>query len=156
MKEFWWRLPVLRALSPFARGVLYAVGTTFGCSLLSFYGVYQLFPEPAQTSEALAEINATLLVAYAVQASWVLKASRKRGSDRENWVGVTTGVGFCALAGIVISLALAGHEESYNALEAFAFGWAVTGTALLGVWIALQPWAMYHWTHWFSTEYPDD
>jgi putative flippase GtrA len=156
MTGFWWRLPVMRGLSPFARGILGAVATTLGCSLLSFFGLNQLFPEPDQTSASLAQIGATLLVAYAVQMSWVLKASRKRGSDRENWVGVTTGVGSCALLGIVVSLALAGHHESYNRLEAFAFGWAVVSSALLGIWIAFQPWAMYHWTHVFNTEYPDE
>lgn len=156
MKGFWWRLPVLRRLSPFARGILDAVATTFSCSLLSFFGLYQLFPEPDRTSAALAQIGATLLVAYAVQMSWVLKVSRIRGSDRENWVGITTGVGACALSGILVSLALAGHHEPYNWLEAFAFGWAVIGTALLGIWIAFQPWAMYHWTHMFNTEYPDE
>jgi hypothetical protein len=73
-----------------------------------------------------------------------------------NWVGVTTGVGCCALVGILVALALAGHHEPFNWLEAFAFGWVVIGNLLLGLWIAVQPWAMYQWTHWFSTEYPDE
>ncbi len=69
---------------------------------------------------------------------------------------MTTGVGLCALIGIGFALALADHHEPLNWLEAFAFGWAVVAVALLGIWIAFQPWAMYHWTHWFSTEYPDE
>ncbi len=156
MKGFWWKLPVLRDLSPMSRGVLEAVATTFGCTLVSFFGLYHLFPEPAHTASALAQIGATLLVAYAVQMSWALQASRKRGSQRENWVGVTTGVGFCALVGILIALALAGHDESFNWLESFAFGWVVIAIALLGIWVAFQPWAIYHWTHSFNTEYPDE
>jgi amino acid transporter len=156
MKGFWWKLPLLRGLSPFSRGLLEAVATTFGCTFISFVGLYQLFPEPAHAAGALAQIGATLLVAYAVQMSWALQASRKRGSDRENWVGVTSGVGLCALIGILLALALAGHREPLNWLESFAFGWVVVATALLGIWIAFQPWAMYHWTHLFNTEYPDE
>lgn len=156
MTGFWTRLPGIRALSPFTRGVLEAVGVIFGCALLAFIGIYHLFPEPDKTAAALAQIGATLLIAYAVQTSWVLQASRKRGSQRENWVGVTSGVGLCALIGVFAALALAGHDEPLNWLEAFAFGWVVVANALLGAWIAFQPWAMYHWTHWFGTEYPDD
>jgi len=156
MKGFWWNLPVLRGLSPVSRGVLEAVATTFGISLVSFVGVLRLFSKPDETAGFLAQIDATLLVAYAVQMSWVLKASRKRGANRENWVGLTTGIGFCALLGIIVALALAGHDESFNWLEAFAFGWVVVATLLLGSWIAFQPWAMYFWTHQFNTEYPED
>lgn len=156
MKEFWWKLPGLRGLSPLVKGVLEAVATVFLCTAVSFWGIYGLFPDPAQTCSALAQIGATLLVAYTVSMSWVLQASRKRGPGRENWVGVTTGVGFCALTAIILGLALAGHHEQFNWFEAFAFGWVIIANAMLGVWIAIQPWAMYHWTHWFSTEYPDE
>lgn len=152
MKSFWWKLPVLRGLSPFSKGVLEAITATFACTVVSFFGLYQLFPEPDQTSAALAQVGATLLVAYAVQASWVLRASRKRGPDRENWVGIAAGIGFCALIGILLALALAAHHEPLNWLEAFAFGWVVVANALLGGMIAFQPWAMYHWTHRFNTE----
>lgn len=156
MNGFWWRLPLLRGLSPMSRGVLEALATTFGCTLVSFVGIHRLFPDPAHTAGALAQIGATLLVAYAIQMSWALQTSRKRGSQRENWVGVTSGIGFCALISIALALALADHHEPLNWLEAFAFGWVVVGIALLGIWIAFQPWAMYHWTHSFHTEYPDE
>ena len=156
MKTFWWKLPALRKLSPVSKGVLEAVATTFAIAIFSFVGIYQLFPEPGQTSAALAQIGATLLIAYAVQTSWVLKASRKRGPDRENWVGVAAGIGFCALIGIFLALALAGHHEPLNWLEAFAFGWVVVANVLLGGMIAFQPWAMYHWTHWFNADYSDE
>jgi uncharacterized membrane protein YfcA len=156
MKGFWWKLPVLRRLSQISRGALEAVATTFGCTLLAFVGLFQLFPEPDRTCALLAQIGATLLIAYAVQMSWVLQVSRRRDSDRENWVGLATGIGVCALIGILMALALADHHESLNWLEAFAFGWVVVSNALLGIWIAFQPWAMYHWTHSLNTEYPDE
>jgi putative flippase GtrA len=156
MKGFWWKLPVLRGLSPLAKGLLEAMTTVLLCTAVSFLGIHELFPDPAQTCAALAEIGATLLVAYTLSMSWVLQASSKRGPGRENWVGLTTGVGLCALIGIALALGLAGHHERLNWFESFAFGWVVIANLLLGVWIAVQPWAMYNWTHWFGTEYPDE
>jgi uncharacterized membrane protein YgdD (TMEM256/DUF423 family) len=156
MKGFWWRLPLLRGLSPLARGVSEAAAAVFLCTAASFFGIQDLFPDPAQTSAAMAQIGATLLVAYALSMSWVLQTSRQRGPGRENWVGLTTGIGFCVLIGMLFALVLAGHHERFNWIEAFAFGWLVVANALLGCWIAVQPWAMYNWTHWFSTEYPDE
>jgi putative flippase GtrA len=138
------------------RGFLEAFAVTFGIALLTAVALNQLFSNPAQASAALAQISATLLVAYAVQMSWVLQNSRKRGSDRENWVGITTGLGVCAVTGIGVAIALSSHHEPLNWLEGFGFAWAVSSSALLGFWIAVQPWAMYEWTHWFNTEYPDE
>jgi len=156
MKGSWWKLPVLRGLSPMQRGLLEAFAASLGISLLALAGLHQLFPDPAQASEAFAQIGATLLVAYAVQMSWVLQNSRKRGSDRENWVGVTAGIGICAVTGIGVAVALSSHHEPLNWFESFGFAWVVASSAILGFWIAIQPWAMYEWTHWFSTEYPDE
>lgn len=151
-----WKLPGLRHLSPMQRGLLEAFAATFGISLMSLLAVNRLFSDPAQASAALAQISATLLVAYAVQMSWVVQNSRQRGSDRENWVGVTAGLGICAVLGIGMALALASHREPLNWLEGLGFAWVMSSSALLGFWIAIQPWAMYQWTHWFNTEYPDE
>jgi hypothetical protein len=156
MKAFWSKLPVLGGLSPMQWGFAEAFSVTFVISLLSLVGLNQLFPNPAQTSAALAQIGATLLIAHVVQMSWVLQNSRKRGSDRENWVGANTGLGICAVTGIGVALALSSHEESFNWLEGFGFAWVVVSSGLLGLWIAIQPWAMYHWTHLFNTEYSDE
>ena len=138
------------------RGLLEAFSVTFAISLLTLVALNQLFPDPAQVCAALAQISATLLVAYAVQMSWVLQNSRKRGSDRENWVGVTAGLGVCTVIGIGVALALSSHHEAFNWLEGFGFAWVVMSSALLAFWIAVQPWAMYEWTHWFNTEYSDE
>jgi hypothetical protein len=138
------------------RGFIEPIAVNSGLAFLLIFAISGLFSNPVQVVDSLAQVGATLLVAYAVQMSWVLENSRKRGADRENWVGFATGVGVCALFGIGIALALGGHSGSLSLLEHLAFGWSVVSIGLLGAWIAMQPWAMYEWTHWFNTEYPDD
>jgi uncharacterized membrane protein YfcA len=156
MKEFWWRLPVLRGLSPVRRGFVEAVWVIFFAAATAGYGINVLFSDPAAVAEPFAQIGATLLVAYAVQTGWVVQTSRKRGADRENWVGMTSGVGCCALVGILVALCLAPHQEPLDLLEGFGFAWAVTSIAFLGLWTALQTWATYGLAHKFNTEYPDE
>jgi hypothetical protein len=138
------------------RGFLESVAAVFIVAAVAGSGINQLFSDPAGVSEPLAQIGATLLVAYTVQTGWVIQTSRKRGADRENWVGMAAGIGCCALIGILLALCLSPHEESLDLLEGFAFSWAVTSVLLLGLWTALQPWAMYDLNHSFNTEYPDD
>ena len=138
------------------RGFVEAVATIFFISALTGYAVNQFFSDPAGTSEPLAQIGATLLVAYAVQAGWVIQTSRKRGAERENWVGLTAGIGCSALVGIFVALCLSAQEEPLGLLGGFGFAWAVVSVGLLGLWTALQPWAMYDLNHSFNTEYPDE
>ncbi|HEX5990009.1 MAG TPA: hypothetical protein VFY75_07345 [Solirubrobacterales bacterium] len=156
MNGFWWKLPVLRGLSPLRRGFVEAISVTFFVSAVTGYGINLLFSDPAAVSEPLAQIGATLLVAYAVQTGWVVQSSRKRGAERENWVGITAGIGCCALIGILVGLCLSPHRESLDLVESFGFSWAVTSIGFLGLWTALQAWAMYDLTHAFNTEYPDE
>jgi len=125
-------------------------------SVFTGYAINAVFSDPASVSEPLAQIGATLLVAYAVQTGWVVQNSRKRGADRENWVGVASGVGCCALIGVFIALCLSPHQESLDLLEGLGFAWAVISIGFLGLWTALQTWAMYDLAHSFSTEYHED
>jgi uncharacterized membrane protein YfcA len=138
------------------RGFFEAAVVVFFTSAIAGAGINQLFSDPARVCEPLAQIGATLLVAYAVQVAWAIQHSRDRGPDRENWVGITTGLGVCALIGVLAALCLSVHEEPLNLLEGLGFAWVVMSIGLLGLWIAIQPWVMYEWTHRFNTEYPDE
>jgi hypothetical protein len=148
-------MAVIRRLSPTRRGFFEAVFVIFFASVAAGYGINRLFSNPSAVSDSLAQIGATLLVAYAVQVGWVIQNSRTRGSNRENWAGVTTGVGCSGLIGIAIGLCLS-SKESLSLVEEFGFSWAVMSVGFLGLWIAIQPWAMYDMHHRFNTEYPDE
>ena len=138
------------------RGFAESVAVIFLTATLAGYWINRFFSDPASVSEPLAQIGATLLVAYAVQTSWVIQSSRKRGANREYWVGLTTGVGLCALVGILVALCLAPHREPLDLVEGLGFAWVVTSVGFLGLWTALQTWTMYDLHHAFTTEYPDE
>ncbi|HEY6144825.1 MAG TPA: hypothetical protein VIV13_01015, partial [Solirubrobacterales bacterium] len=133
MKGFWWKFPLLRSLSPMRRGFVEAVWMIFLASVLTGYAINIAFSDPAAVSEPLAQIGATLLVAYAVQTGWVVQNSRKRGGDRENWVGMASGIGCCTLVGVFVALCLSPHQESLDLLEGFGFAWAVISIGFLGL-----------------------
>jgi hypothetical protein len=157
MGEFWWEWPVLRGLSPMNRGFVEALAVVLIASALGGFGINWLFSDPTgQLCGSLAQVGATLLVAYALQIGWVLENSRKRGVNRENWVGLTMGLACSALVGIGIALALSTRSGALDLAQGFGFAWTVVSVAMLGVSVALAPWAMYHWTHSFNTEYPDE
>jgi hypothetical protein len=156
MNDFWWRLPLLRGLSPLRRGFVEAVFVIFSVAVVADFGINRFFSDPALVSNSLSQIGATLLVAYAVQTGWVIQASRSRGQDRENWVGMTAGIGCSALTGIIVALSLSAHQERLDLLEGFGFSWAVTAIGVLGIWTALQTWSMYDLNHRFNAEYPDE
>jgi hypothetical protein len=157
MKGFWWKLPWLRALSPMGRGFLVAgIGVGVGAAPTALVVSVAGRAPAGSTYGVLAEVGGTLLVAYAVTTGWVLQASMRRDRDRENWVGFVAGLGLCALVGIAAAMALSGHDGRLEGLEMLAFAWSVFSILMLGAFTAAQPWLLYHWTHAFNAEYPDE
>jgi hypothetical protein len=157
MKGLAWKLPVLRDFSPMCRGILESGAVTLSGALAFAYSSSGLISPPSEHFlENVAEIGATLLVADAVQIGWFLQNSRKRGADRENWVGIMAGLSACALIGITISLLLADHRGSFTWFEQIGFGWVVVSLFLLGLLVAFQPLNTYEWAHSLNTEYSDD
>ncbi len=104
----------------------------------------------------VAQIAATLLVAYAVETSWLLKVDRRRGEDSENWAGIAAGVGSAGLLGIAFAIALSGQDGQRTMLESFLIGWTFVSTGMLGLIAALLPYAMYGWVHALNAEYAED
>ena len=91
---------------------------------------------------ALAEIGVALLLAYILEAVWLVnRAERKDWHD--NWLGAICGVGVGGLLGIGAALAAAGHREAGygNLLDDVGLWWAVSAIAILGVFVTLQPFA---------------
>lgn len=91
----------------------------------------------------IAQIGATLLVAYAIEMSWVVKESRTRGSEREGWVGFVTGIGLCSAAGIVLAVAFVGKTGPTSFLEALGGVWMLFSLGFLGLLVAMLPYLLY-------------
>jgi len=156
MKEFWWRLPLLRGLSPLRRGLVETTAVCIFATLLMWpLLIFGDLSVPAETFDAAAQIGATLLVAYAVETSWWLKTSRLRGGKRENWVGYASGIGTCGLTGVGTALALSTGASDLTWVETLGTTWALLTISLLGGLVATLPLLIYEWTHQLRAEYPD-
>jgi hypothetical protein len=156
VREFWWRLPGLRELSPLRKGVIEAIAVIGLCAVVSFPFFWAYAAAPGETFGDIAQIGATLLVAYAVETSWWLKTSRKRGARRENWVGFVVGIGLGGFLGIASAVALSAHDGSLNWIEAFGLAWSAVSLLLLGLLVATLPLLIYEWTHYLQTDNPDE
>lgn len=158
MKGLVWKLPLLRRLSHLQRGLGLGLGVIFLGSVL-----FASFEEPLlsglsnQILSDMAQIGATLLVAYAVETSWLVKQSHGRGSDSERWIGFVAGLGAAGALGIAFAVALLGHAEGpFNSIEQWAAAWAVFSLGLLAGLVGVLPYVLYEWRHALNTEYPDE
>lgn len=125
-------------------------------ALLPIVDVLDLGPSP-ELLRALAQVGATLLIAYAVEVSWLLKVSSGRNGHRAGWVGYATGVGACGLLGLTLALVLSEADTSSLGLGSqFLLAWVAFSLALLGLLVALLPLLVYEWAHAARTEYPDE
>lgn len=95
----------------------------------------------------VAQIGATLLIAFAIEASWLVKVSDRRSAKREEWIGFVSGLGVLGFSGVVASLALAEHIRSGhdNWLGHLGFAWVVSTLLALGLIVAIQPSTVYAW-----------
>lgn len=154
---FWWKLPVLRDLSPLRRGFVETIGVISGATTISFLGLLLTdLNVPPETLDAGAQIGATLLIAYAVETSWWLKSSRIRSSNRENWVGYSSGIGVCAFLGVIIALWLSTGSGNLDEIGKLGLAWVLLTLTLLGGLVATLPLLIYEWTHHLQAEYPDE
>jgi hypothetical protein len=139
------------------RGLLEAAAATVFMSLLLLPAAYEYADDPsADLLRNIAQIGATLLVAYGVEISWFLKESRRRGADRENWVGVSCGLGTCGLLGIGLALGLTAHDGSFTLIQEFVFTWSIMSMAMLGSFVAMGPFVIHELSHAAHTDYSDD
>lgn len=150
MQGFFWRLPVLRGLSPLRKGfaeglAVIAFGSAIGAVSLAF-----IASQPTEgLLRSLAEIGATLLIAYVIEVSWIVRASSpaRALNERENRLGAFIGIGAAALFGIALALGLAERAKAHHwtSLDEVAFAWVTVSFLVLGVAVVLQPLITHEW-----------
>jgi hypothetical protein len=146
-------------MSPLVKGLAAAVGMMAGGSLAFAGSIVGLCADPYFSDEALsaiAQVGATLLIAYAVETCWFIKESKERGRDRENWVGFVAGVGVCSALGLASAVVLLGNGHMASLLEAYAAAWTLFSLGFLALVVALLPYVLYEWVHRIHTEYSND
>jgi threonine/homoserine/homoserine lactone efflux protein len=146
-------------MSPVPKGIAAAVGFMTGslaAMAMLTVGLEVDLRLSNQALSSIAQIGATLLIAYAVETSWFIKQSRIRDSGRENWVGFVTGVGISSAFGIAFAVALINRHGSPSFLESAVAMWTLFSTGFLALLVALLPYFLYEWVHAINTEYPDE
>lgn len=149
MQGFIWKLPLLRDLDPVRRGLGEAGFLVVGTSLIFMAGLHLAASRPSDDLlRSLAEIGATLLIAYVIEISWLVRASRGRPLDeREKRLGFFVGLGAAGLLGIALALAVAepAGAHHWNQPDEIAFAWAVVSLGILGLTVILQPLLTHEW-----------
>jgi Kef-type K+ transport system membrane component KefB len=158
VQELFWNLPGFRRISRIGRATIEAVVATTlaaAASLIVVFG-WHLDPSP-EAAGTLAQVGATILVAYGVEASWLLKSSHVRSRNREAGVGTASGIAFCGLIGIACAVALSseGHN-SQSVFQKLLLGWILASFLFLGVFVALVPNLVYDWTHQMDSPADDE
>ncbi len=115
----------------------------------------------ADVLRTLAEIGATLLVAYSVVASTVVSAAQAEVQEkRKERVGAFIGIGCAGLIGIASALVLSQRTWVANPswLEELGFGWTVGSLTMFFVMVAFQADVVESWikpapsgrSHWLT------
>jgi putative flippase GtrA len=145
-------------MSPFAKGFRVAFSSMAGGAgsvALVLIGAGASFTLSDQALSDIAQIGATLLVAYAIETSWLVKESPARGARRENWLGFVVGIGVSSAIGIGIAIALVGREPA-TFLGTASSTWMLFSVGFLAFLVAMLPYVLHEWVHTAHTEYPDE
>lgn len=110
---------------------------------------------------AVAQIGATLLVAFAVVVTGLVRVSHHRPrSEREERLGAFLGVGAGGLAGVFLALALSARADAGHWIwvDTALLAWIAISTLMLGVLVVMQPLVEHEWTprqpRWKSSKIP--
>jgi hypothetical protein len=143
VERFIWRLPVLRACSQFQRGALEGVFASLCGLTIAWLVLPWIDSKPSATAlEGLAQISATLLVAFAVLASQIIDSAGGRPSlEADLRLGAFAVISADAVIAIGVSLALADQVagKHWTFLDELGYAWVVSAVLLVGIFVALQP-----------------
>ena len=132
---------------PVLHGTLNGLGSGLALLLAMALITFSVPVPSPRLFENAAQIGATLVIAFAVEVTWLVNKSHPRGGPPEEWVVFVSFLGLMGLSGVGISLALvehliAGHE---NWLDRLGFAWVLASLLLLGAIVALQPATVHVW-----------
>lgn len=131
------RLPIL---DPIPKGIANALISVAAASL----GLYFFFGAvPLASPELLrsvAVIGATLLLAYVVEAVWLVQRV-EQDDEFEEWLGFITGAAIAGFLGVVFALLLAEHRLAGHAnfVDELGTAWVAASLLILGGALVLQP-----------------
>lgn len=127
--------------------VLWPLLVTVLAPLLALLFERLAYPSP-DLMRSIAEIGATLLVAWTVEAAWMATNNAREGDEREDWLGSIAGFGICGLLALVVALAVAEHRAAGhgNLLDDIGLWWSVVALVALGAVVVMHPVIVERWT----------
>jgi hypothetical protein len=136
------RLPLL---DPIPKGIVNAL-ISVGLASLGLYFFFSAVPAASpELLRTLALIGTTLLLAYVVEAVWLV-GRVERDDEFEEWLGFVTGAGIAGFLGVIFALLLAEHRIAghSNFLDELGTAWSAVSLLILGGVLVLQP-LLAHW-----------
>jgi hypothetical protein len=148
--------PLIRALPPYKRGVVDSLVSMLILTVVLWLCFAELdVRAKAEALRTVAEIGATLLVAYGLIASSIISAAKTEPSaKRKERLGAFVGIGTSGLIGIANALVLSERAWVSNPswLEELAFGWTSASLLMFLVFVAFQADALESWSKPTRTE----
>lgn len=131
------RLPIL---DPIPRGIANALFAVAAGSLGAYFFFSAIPLASAELLRNIAMIGAILLLAYIVEAVWLVERV-ERDDEFEEWLGFVTGAGIAGFLGVVFALLLSEHRAvgHANFIDKIGIAWVVISLAILGGVLVLQP-----------------
>lgn len=136
-------------LGPLYAGVAYGIApVVVMASILSVLAFVESVGEPsAALFRDLTQVGIGLFLAFSVAIAGAGIRAGEAVADHVNWLGTGCGLGFCGLTAIGVSVALAAHREAghANALDVVGLAWVAASLLLIGMAVAVLPYAAYSW-----------
>jgi hypothetical protein len=131
---------MLPRLEPIPKGVANAL-LSVALASLGVYFFFQAIPSAsAELLRTIALIGASLVLAYVVEAVWLV-GRVEHDEEYEEWLGFVTGAGIAGFLGVVFALLLAEHRAvgHSNFIDKLGTAWAAVSLLILGAVLVIQP-----------------
>lgn len=128
------------SLDPIPKGIANALFTVALASLAVYFFFQTVPPASPELLRTVAVIGASLFIAYAVEAVWLV--SRVAIHDEyEQWLGFLIGTGIAGLLGIAVALLLSEHRAAghSNFIDSLGTAWILISLLVLGALLVIQP-----------------
>ncbi len=131
------RLPIL---DPIPKGIANALISVALASLGTYFFFSAIPPASPELLRTIALVGASLVLAYVVEAVWLV-GRVEQDDEYEEWLGFVTGAGVAGFLGVVFALLLAEHRTvgHSNVLDEIGFAWVAVSLLILGFTLVAQP-----------------
>lgn len=124
------RLPLLEPLS---KGIVDALFSISAASLGAYFFFNAVPLASPELLRSMAMIGTTLLLAYVVEAVWLVQQGRE-DEELDEWLGFTIGSAIAGFLGVVFALLLAEHRAvgHANFIDKLGMAWVAVSLLILG------------------------